>query len=408
MANVRMLKFINIAIFGVLMGVAPVHAQNLVDSGQQFPGIWAGDAAWGDYDDDGDLDLVLIGEIAEENQLRRIARIYRNDEGIFSEELLHREYLTGVYFGDVAWADYDSDGDLDLAIVGWDGGNRESLRLYTTQPDNIAPNKRIVSLDRLQNGDGQPTLKGVRYSTLAWGDYDGDGDPDLVVSGMEENGTSLTLLYRNNDGVLQIDETNNETIVGLHNGDLAWGDYDNDGDLDLAVSGENVTTTGGLGAVTEFYKNEPVGTLKLDLFVDVETRVKGGAMSWTDYDNDGDSDLAISGRVTDWMASWNTSFLLYSNHPTGLLTQDETFRLSTTRRITGDLAWADYDNDGDPDLAASGRTVLSSYQAFVFKNEAGQLSGVSTETQLEGLAGGSTAWGDYDGDGRTDLLRIAG
>ena len=386
------------------MGVAPVHAQNLVDSGQQFPGIWAGDAAWGDYDDDGDLDLVLIGEIAEENQLRRIARIYRNDEGIFSEELLHREYLTGVYFGDVAWADYDSDGDLDLAIVGWDGGNRESLRLYTTQPDNIAPNKRIVSLDRLQNGDGQPTLKGVRYSTLAWGDYDGDGDPDLVVSGMEENGTSLTLLYRNNDGVLQIDETNNETIVGLHNGDLAWGDYDNDGDLDLAVSGENVTTTGGLGAVTEFYKNEPVGTLKLDLFVDVETRVKGGAMSWTDYDNDGDSDLAISGRVTDWMASWNTSFLLYSNHPTGLLTQDETFRLSTTRRITGDLAWADYDNDGDPDLAASGRTVLSSYQAFVFKNEAGQLSGVSTETQLEGLAGGSTAWGDYDGDGRTDLL----
>ena len=42
-----------------------VHAQNLQDSGVELPGVWAGDATWGDYDRDGDQDLVLIGEIRD-------------------------------------------------------------------------------------------------------------------------------------------------------------------------------------------------------------------------------------------------------------------------------------------------------------------------------------------------------
>jgi len=407
-----MARHIRSTLFGLVVAQLFVlqvtaRAQSLIDSGQELPGLWAGRAAWVDYDGDGDLDLSLIGEtVDDDGQPLRIARIYGNDAGgIFSEYQTADQQLAGVYFGDLSWADYDGDGDLDLAIAGWNAENRESLQLYTNEEGTLDPSERFLDLDRRQiDASGLSALKGVRYAALAWADYDNDGDLDLVVSGMEENGTSLTLLYRNEEGVLQIDDTNSESLVNLHNGDLAWADYDNDGDLDLAVSGENVTTTGGLGAVTEFYLNDPPGTLTLDNTLSVSAKVKGGGLAWEDYDGDGNLDLAVNGRVTDWMASWNTSFLLYRNRPTGVLTQDETFRLSTTRRITGDLAWADYDNDGDPDLAASGRTVLSSYQAFVFKNEAGQLSGVSTETQLEGLAGGSTAWGDYDGDGRTDLL----
>ena len=410
--NILMARHMRSTLFGLVVAQLFVlqvtaRAQSLIDSGQELPGLWAGRAIWVDYDGDGDLDLSLIGEtVDDDGQPLRIARIYGNDAGgIFSEYQTADQQLAGVYFGDLAWADYDGDGDLDLAIAGWNAENRESLQLYTNEEGTLDPSGRFLDLDRRQiDASGLSALKGVRYAALSWADCDNDGDLDLIVSGMEENGTSLTLLYRNEEGVLQIDDANSETLVNLHNGDLAWADYDNDGDLDLAVSGENVTTTGGLGAVTEFYLNDPPGTLTLDNTLSVSARVKGGGLAWEDYDGDGNLDLAVNGRVTDWMASWNSSFLLYRNRPTGVLTQDETFRLSTTRRITGDLAWADYDNDGDPDLAASGRTVLSSYQAFVFKNEAGQLSGVSTETQLEGLAGGSTAWGDYDGDGRTDLL----
>ncbi len=376
----------------------PLNAQTLVESGQTLPGLWAGSAAWGDYDADGDQDLALMGEIAEDGQCMRIVRIYGNDEALLFEDQAPSQQLIGAYHGDLAWADYDNDGDLDLAVVGWDVENNESLRLYL---NDASSGERVLALDRLQlDNDGEASLQGVRYASLAWADYDSDGDPDLIVSGMGANGTSLTLLYQNDGGVLQVDDINSETLVNLHNGDLAWADYDNDGDLDLAVSGENVTTTGGLREVTEFYLNDPTGTLGLDRTITAGAQVKGGALAWADYDSDGNLDLAIAGR----QGSWGTSFLLYRNRPTGVLAVDETFNLNTTRRVDGDLAWIDYDNDGDLDLAATGRSILSDYQAFVFSSQDGRLNGVSTETLLKGLTGGSATWVDYDEDGRADLL----
>ncbi|MBT5448023.1 MAG: hypothetical protein HOK90_02415, partial [Gemmatimonadetes bacterium] len=392
-----MLKHVAL-ILSLLALQTPLNAQNLVESGQTLPGLWAGSAAWGDYDGDGDQDLALMGEMAEDGQCMRIVRIYGNNEALLFEDQAPSEQLIGAYYGDLAWADYDNDGDLDLAVVGWDVENNESLRLYL---NDTSSGERVLALDRLQlDNAGEASLQGVRYASLAWADYDSDGDPDLVVSGMGANGTSLTLLYQNDRGVLQIDDINSETLVNLHNGDLAWGDYDNDGDLDLAVSGENVTTTGGLGAVTEFYLNDPTGTLGLDRTIIAGAQVKGGALAWADYDSDGNLDLAIAGRE----ASWGTSFLLYRNRPTGVLAVDATFNLSNSLRVDGDLAWIDYDNDGDLDLAATGRSILSDHQAYVFSSEDGGLNGVSTETLLEGLTGGSATWIDYDEDGRADLL----
>ena len=143
------------------------------------------------------------------------------------------QQLVGAYHGALAWGDYDGDGDLDLAVVGWDALDEESLQLYKN--DLVS---RTLQADRLQiDASGESSLEGVRYAALAWGDIDNDGDIDLVVSGMTGNGASQTVFYRNSDGVLLRDETNSETLVNLHNGSLAWGDYDGDGDLDLAEIG---------------------------------------------------------------------------------------------------------------------------------------------------------------------------
>ena len=382
-------------LFFALLLAAAAQAQNLAESGQVLPGVWAGHAAWGDYDGDSDSDLALIGQIAENGQVSRIARIFRYDQVGLVEDEAQQQRLTGAYFGEVAWADYDGDGDLDLSIAGWDQEGEESLRLYHNEA-GTTPEERRLSLDL-----GQSALKGVRYASQAWGDYDGDGDLDLAVVGMVRNGTSLTQLYRNQDGVLAVDEANSEAVVNVHNGALAWADYDGDGDLDLSIAGENVTTTGGLGPVSEFYKNDPAGTLNLDPSLVVESGLKGGGLAWADYDGDGNLDLAISGRSGIWYAALG----LYHNRPTGVLTLDESFTLNTSRRLSGRLAWVDYDNDGDPDLATSGVSILSDYKILVFPNRSGalSLSGVPAE-EFAGLAGGTVAWADHDSDGRTDLL----
>ena len=376
-------------------------AQNLQDSGLELPGVWAGQAAWGDYDDDGDIDLGLIGEITVDGQCERIARVMRNDSALLIEDVAQSQRLTGVYFGDLGWADYDSDGDLDLGVAGWDANGEESLRLYLNE-EGSEPAERLLTFDISQVDDaGDPNLKGVRYAALSWVDYDNDGDLDLVVSGMESIATSLTHVYRNTDGSLQLDAPNSESIINVHSGDLAWADYDSDGDLDLAISGENVTSDGGEPRITEFYVNNPVGTLTLDsdLNLPFDALVKGGALAWADYDSDGNPDLAISGRD----GAWNRGLHLYRNRPAGTFTRDTDFALNTSQMIDGQLDWVDYDNDGDPDLAASGRTIISAFEAEVYDNRDGSVTGASVEQDLEGLAG-VAVWGDYDNDGRVDLV----
>ena len=356
----------------------------------------AGRAAWADYDGDGDPDLALVGEAANDSQCFPIARVFRNDSGILVEDDVQTQQLAGTFYGDVAWADYDNDGDLDLLIAGRDAMDGESLRLYANRVDG--------GTDRRLELVSTPNFVGVRYAAAAWGDMDRDGDLDLIVAGMDAQGHSRTLLYRytesvDPDSAFEADEINNQNLIAVHNGDVAWGDYDNDGDLDLTLAGENIASGRGIGLVTEFYRNEPLGSLSVDEETSVETRVKGGSLAWSDYDSDGDLDLAVSGRDE----AWNASTTLYLNQPTGLLARDARFVPAIQGGMAARLAWIDYDGDGDPDLAAAGSSVLSTYHTTVFDNREGTLAG-SASVELPGLAGDDVAWADYDNDGRIELL----
>ena len=122
----------------------------------------------------------------------------------------------------------------------------------------------------------------------------------------------------------------------------------------LAVSGENVTSSGGLNAVSEFYKNDPGrwnSTGRWTPLTSKEVRWLGVITTATA------TSMLVSGRPfglfdgTDWVAN----ITLYRNRPAGLLSVDNTFSLGATFRVAGDLSWVDYDNDGDSDLAAVGR-----------------------------------------------------
>jgi hypothetical protein len=80
-----------------------------------MPGVAYGGIAWGDYDADGDLDVVLTGSTVM--RFTPLTKIYRNDAGAFTDI---NAALTPLVLGDAAWGDFDNDGDLDALLSRWD------------------------------------------------------------------------------------------------------------------------------------------------------------------------------------------------------------------------------------------------------------------------------------------------
>jgi len=140
------------------------------------------------------------------------------------------------------------------------------------------------------------SLPGVYRSSVAWVDYDCDGDPDLLIAGVSATGP-VTILFRNDNGTL----TPGPTFPGVADGALAWGDADQDGYPDLALSGRLSTGSGSLFA--GFYWN------RAGVFTNSQVDLPAmhfSAMAWGDLDYDGQLDLAMSG-ATNGSLSWSGS-----------------------------------------------------------------------------------------------------
>jgi hypothetical protein len=191
--------------------------------------------AWGDYDNDGDLDVLLSGLDAIGDPL---CWVYRNDGG---GTFVVAAMLTPVAFGSVAWGDVENDGDLDILLTGSTGSG-------------------AVSQVHRNNGDGTFTdigagLAAVTDSSVAWGDVDSDGDLDILLTGEHSSWNALSMVYRNDGGGGLKDMEAN--LTGVHLSCVAWGDYDNDGDLDVLLTGHD----GSSNAVSKVYRNNSMPNL---------------------------------------------------------------------------------------------------------------------------------------------------
>jgi subtilisin-like proprotein convertase family protein len=268
-------------------------------------------AAWGDFDGDDDLDLA----IGDGNQP---TRLYRNDNGVLTANTVWSSAEADPTYS-VAWGDYDSDGYLDLAVANWNRPNR----LYRNDGGSLAVNAAWSSdeadfttsvawgdydgdgdldLAVSNHGEGQPlrlyrndgrTLSRLAIwssaaanygDSIAWGDYDGDGDLDLVASDPGGN-----WLYRNDGGTL--------TSSGIwfpaehsYTYSLAWGDCDGDGDLDLITG--NV-----FGYPNLLYLNDRGALRTSAVWASIDTD-GASSVAWGDYDGDGDLDLAVGNGAT--------------------------------------------------------------------------------------------------------------
>src|SRR6266498_2675091 len=154
-----------------------IGAQIFADINAGLPAVSASSVAWGDYDNDGRLDILLTGY---SSSLGNIARVYHNDGGGSFTAI--NAGLPGVYQGSVAWGDYDNDGQLDILLIG-----NYTARVYRNDGNGSF-------------SDVDAGLPSINIGSAAWGDYDNDGKLDILLTG-NNNGAALARVYRNTTNV---------------------------------------------------------------------------------------------------------------------------------------------------------------------------------------------------------------
>ena len=339
-----------------------------------MPAVRNAAIAWGDIDNDGDLDAFVSGRSAS----GLTAAIYRNDG--FGETGVTFTPLTGsvraMAYSQSSWADMDGDGDLDLAVSG-----------STSAAAPYAPLTVIYRNNGDTFADIGADLPAYHSGALGWADTDNDGDLDLLVTGVDAAGDYQSSIAINTAGSFSAVPAG---IPGFAYGEAKWGDYDNDGDPDLLISGATSE-----GFRTSLYRTN--GGV-LDDLVASFAPLAFSSVDWGDYDADGDLDIVVSGgqvapRIFEGRA------VVYQN-------SNGTFQAVQTGIrgvLAGSITWGDYDNDGDLDLLSLGaESALGRRTARVYRN-LGQ-GAFENATYLVGAIFASADWGDFDGDGDLDLL----
>jgi len=293
-----------------------------------FPDYTDGSVDYGDYDQDGDLDLLFTGVIED---LGKRTRIFRNDS-VGTQGNIHFTALTAtlgaISDGTGQWVDFDGDGDLDIFLSG-----SSYTQLYQNE------NGLFYELTH--------DIQGFSYVSADWGDYDQDGDPDLLISG-RSGGQPITKIYRNEGSDKETNAWSfsdiGADITGVQQGSVAWGDIDGDGDLDVVVTGETSEGTGR----TYVYLNFDYS------FMQIYTQLPGlteSSLALGDYDNDQDLDIFLMGMGDHQPVSvLARNDFASSNHPPEA---PENLIVSEITRTSARLAW---DTTYDQETLSQGLT----------------------------------------------------
>ena len=222
-----------------------ILTESVIPLGEVFAG--ASDIAWGDFDGDGDPDLALGSE--------GVTVIYRNDDGALTplpNELpgyAEDSSYDGSYdLRSLTWADFDNDSDLDLLVPSVFDFDTLTLSTRLLRNDGADGSGRWVFTDVPTN------LAPTAHAQSAWADDDGDEDLDLLLANVDLNlGSGFLTRYENNAGTFTGEDL---LSIIVHRGLADWGDYDADGDLDVLVAGNIEEADGTFGTVLRVYTND--------------------------------------------------------------------------------------------------------------------------------------------------------
>jgi hypothetical protein len=375
--------------------------------------FWINAVAPADVDADGDLDLAVIGFYVVYNESAEdILVVFHNDGAAdpdgwnFTEQ---RVPLGGVVAGasDLAWGDYDGDGDPDLAV-----GSEGATVLYSNDAGTLTQaTTSPAELPGYAEDSGYTGAYDLR--SVTWADVDNDADLDLLVPSVFDGSTfeySTRLLRNDGPG-----ETGawifTDSAAGLDptaHAQSAWADDDGDADLDLFMA--NVDPYQDTGFVKRF-ENTPGGFVGQDL---LGIKVQYGLADWGDYDADGALDLLVAGNIQDEDGTYDTVLRTYHNDGGGAYTPTTLIDAPNADWLDIHAAtWADYDSDGDMDLLVTGNFVGDSEivgKSEIYVNDAGVFTplGQLLPAPINSIGrGGAFTWFDLDNDGDLDYL-VAG
>lgn len=293
--------------------------------------------------------------------------------------------LASMASGSLAWADYDNDSRLDFLVTG-----STLAQLWR----NTGAGFTRVSV---------PGLPGVGEGAVAWGDYNNDGRLDFIICGMNGNGTPICQLWRNTGtGFVQ---TSVPGLPGVWLGDVAWGDFDNDGRLDFLLTGTRSFANGP--RLTQLWRNTGQGFNQIPIpgLVGLES----SSVAWGDYDNDGLLDFLVMGTTNGMFASGGPSSgeaavtQLWRNLGGGFAPVEIA---GLPQCYGGNLAWGDCDNDGRLDFLITGESA-SGKRTQVWRNIGDGFAEVIIP-DFAGNFGGTAEWADYDNDGWLDFVVSGG
>jgi hypothetical protein len=419
-AAIAPLQFSNVA------GISGVHfvLENSPTATKYMIETMPGGIAVFDYNGDGLPDIYFTNG-AEVPSLAKSSpkfwnRLYRNDGNFHFTDVTEQARVGGIgYSMGAAAGDYDNDGHPDLFVA---GVNRNIL--YRNRGDGT-----------FEDVTEKAGIKSGQWAVAAgWFDYDNDGKLDLLVvhysdtpledrfCGNREKDIRIychpkyfnplaSTLYRNRgDGTFE--DVSKKSGIGQYAGrgmSVAFADYDGDGFMDAFVTNDNMPNF--------LFHNRGNGTFEeTALLAGVALPDRGKPVSsmgvdFRDYDNDGLPDIAVTALAGE-------TFPLFRNTGQGLFT-DATYASRIGPLSTGHSGWgnalADFDNDGWKDLFTANSHVNDRVEAFesraykepnsVFLNTAGKFSDATPEAMKAARkAHRGLAFGDFDGDGRMDVV----
>ncbi|MCT4582159.1 MAG: T9SS type A sorting domain-containing protein [Flavobacteriales bacterium] len=321
-------------------------------------------AAFGDVDNDGDVDLIVSG--TQQSGTYSTKLLLNDGNGDFSTEapipVAHN------FWGKFQFADVDNDNDLDFFYVGFDVGNNAQSKLCLNDGNGNFSVSNTVTFAKVHSGG------------IAFADIDGDNDLDLFYTGKFYS-NSYAYLYTN-DGNGNYSQVSGTSFTGVTKPNISFEDVDGDNDLDLFYTGLPDGSTPSF--ITKYYNNDGSGGFSDNTTAPFYTN-EHTSFHFEDIDNDNSKELIfINNNQEDGINNE-----IYTNDGSGNFTLNTTFYLNTNLHT---ITFSDLDNDNDLD-------ITDAKSATFYLND-----GNGNFYESKGISEGTIALGDIDGDNDLDIL----